>query len=217
MRNRANLSHEIAALLRDQIIDGELEAGQRLNEVHLAEQLGLSRTPLREALTRLDGEGFVEQAPRRGFFVRALDPEEIDSLYGIRAILDPAALALAGLPDVATLDRLEALNVAIGEAEDPAQVIDLDDQWHLGLLSHCPNLILPDQIGQFMRRTRRYEHAYMRQEGHVQVALDEHRRILKALRNQDLEAGCRALRDNMQSAPGPIQQILEALVTIRTP
>jgi DNA-binding GntR family transcriptional regulator len=206
MQARDNLSQEIAALLRDRIIDGALEAGQRLNEVHLARDLGVSRTPLREALARLAAEGFVDQAPRRGFFVRGLDPEEVESLYAIRAILDPAALELAGLPDGARLDRLDALNRAIDEERDPARIIDLDDRWHLELLGHCPNPILLDLVRELMARTRRYEHAYLRERGNVEMALDEHRRILDALRRQELAEACEALRQNMQTATGPVHE-----------
>ena len=134
--------------------------------------------------------------------------DEIDSLYAIRAILDPAALAMAGLPGPEQLKRLDSLNHAIDRADDPARIIELDDQWHLELLSHCPNTILLDLIQQFMHRTRRYEHAYMRRRGNVEVALDEHERILDALKRGDLDAACDALRANMQSAPDPIQSDL---------
>lgn len=205
MKQRPNLSHDIATELRDRIIDGRCEAGTRLNEVHLANELGVSRTPLREALTRLVSEGFVDQAPRRGFFARPLEPGEIESLYRIRAILDPEALRLAGLPTQEQIDALERLNQEIEAAEDPSRIIDLDDQWHLDLLAHGDNQILIDLIRQFMHRTRRYEYAYMRERGNVTVALDEHRSILDALRRGDLEAAVDALRRNMQSAPGPIR------------
>lgn len=202
---RENLAHEVAAELRDRIIDGRFDPGQRLNEVHLAAELGVSRTPLREALTRLEGEGFVEQAPRRGYFVKPLELDEIESLYAIRAILDPEALRAAGVPTKEQIERLERLNVEIEAADDPAEIIALDDRWHLELLLHGGNAILLDLIRNFMHRTRRYEHAYMRQRGNVAVAVDQHRRILDALRRADLDSAVDILRQNMQTAPGPIR------------
>ena len=80
------------------ILDGRLPAGERINEVRLAAQLGVSRTPLREALARLANEGALRDEPRRGYFVKPLTGEEVRAIYPIRAILDPAALRLAGIP-----------------------------------------------------------------------------------------------------------------------
>ena len=208
---RGNLSEDLAAELRDHIVDGEIPAGERINEVHLAARLEVSRTPLREALKQLVSEGFLMVLPRRGFFVRGLHAEEFEHLYRIRAILDPAALEAAGLPDTKQLDELEALNRELAPVRDPNQAIALDDRWHHLLLSHCPNPILLDLITQFMRRTRRYEHAYMRQQAHVRIAVEEHEKILDALRVGDLSAGCTALRQNMTSGQDPILRWLRDL------
>src|SRR5688572_10990022 len=95
---RDNLSGALVTKLRHMIVDGTLPAGGRLNEVHLAQQLGVSRTPLREALTRLAQEGALTSLPRIGWFVRPLTVEELEQIYPIRALLDPEALRLAGLP-----------------------------------------------------------------------------------------------------------------------
>jgi DNA-binding GntR family transcriptional regulator len=95
---RDNLSHTVATRLRHLIVDGQLAAGQRINEVHLSQQLGVSRTPLREALARLAQEGALRSVPRIGYFVRPLAIDEFEQLYDIRPILDPEALRLTGLP-----------------------------------------------------------------------------------------------------------------------
>ena len=73
---RDNLSDTVATRLRHLIVDGQLAAGQRINEVHLSQQLGVSRTPLREALARLAQEGALRSVPRIGYFVRTLDVDE---------------------------------------------------------------------------------------------------------------------------------------------
>ena len=98
----------------------------RLNEVHLARQLGVSRTPLREALTRLVSEGLVDSRPRRGFFARPLSLGEFRELYPLRAHLDPFALRLAGIPGARRLAALRGLNRQIAAAgRHPSRVIDL--------------------------------------------------------------------------------------------
>lgn len=198
---RPNLSSDLAEHLRALIIAGDMPSGERINEVHLARELNVSRTPLREALSRLMADGFIEQQPRKGFFVRELQATEIDELYQIRAVLDPAALKLAGIPSAEQMEQLDILNQQLEKASgNTSLVIELDDCWHLKLLEHCPNGILLDLIRDYMRKTRRYEHVYLNSLSHVAVALDEHETILRHLRHDDLESACQALWQNMQSA-----------------
>lgn len=199
MRN--NLSDELADQIRQMIVEGKLIAGERINEVHLAAELEVSRTPLREALMRLASEKLVVSIPRRGFFVYQPTPDEVEQLYKIRAILDPAALRMAGVPSSAQIERLEKLNKKIEAAGgNPGKIIDLDDRWHLELLAHCDNLILIDLITQFMKRTRSLEYAYMKTHSNVDTMLGEHRKMIDMLKRGDVDGAADTLFQNMQSA-----------------
>lgn len=201
---RPNISREIADKVRRMIVEGKLYPGQRINEVHFSAELGVSRTPLREALSSLESEGALDSVPRKGFFVTPLSIEELESIYPIRAVLDPEALRLAGIPGPEKLARLEALNQAIAEAKGVEKRIRLDDEWHLLLASDCNNPVLLDLINQFIRRTHRYEYGYLGQGGNVQTAVDEHEKIIQALKKGDLEGACRWLKQNMTSAKDPL-------------
>lgn len=201
---RPNISESLVVLLRRMIVDGTLPAGERVNEVHLAKNLGVSRTPLREALGRLVAEGALTIVPRYGYYVCPLTLDEFQQIYQIRPILDPEALRLAGIPPAEKLDRLEEINQKIIEAADAEEIIGLDDAWHLELLAGCPNRVLVDLIEQNIRRTRRYEMALMRERRNVRAASDEHGQILSALRAGNLEAACTLLRRNMESGFEPI-------------
>src|SRR5690348_14261223 len=106
---RENTSDSVAAAVRRLILDGELTPGERINEVHLSRELGVSRTPLREALAHLTHEGAVDAIPRIGHFVRPLTVEEGEQLYEIRPLLDPEALRLAGLPSKERIRQLRVL------------------------------------------------------------------------------------------------------------
>lgn len=205
---RDNLSDSAAAVLRNMIVDGRLPAGERINEVHLAQRLGVSRTPLREALARLASEGALTNSPRLGYFVRALTLEEFEQIYDIRPILDPEALRLAGVPDAKRIDRLEKLNRKLAAARDAETAIALDDEWHLELLADCANRVLVELIENIILRTRRYEIALMREAPNVMRASEDHARILAALRKNDLNAACAALKHNMQSGRAPIVEWL---------
>ncbi|MFI5371253.1 MAG: GntR family transcriptional regulator [Candidatus Eisenbacteria bacterium] len=201
---RRNLSGEIADTVRERVARGRIAPGIRINEVHLAAELGVSRTPLREALMSLVAEGSVQVEPRRGFFARPLTIGEFEQLVPMRALLDPAALELAGLPSRPQLERLREINRKLEKTRDPERIIALDDAWHLELLAHGTNQVLLDLIRQFMARTRRYELVLMREQGSVERASRDHARILAALAAHDLAGACRALRRNMVSGSATI-------------
>lgn len=186
------------------IVDGQLAAGSRINEVHLARDLAVSRTPLREAIARLIREDTLVAVPRVGAFVKPLTIEEFEQVYSIRTLLDPEALRLAGIPSKSQIERLERLNARIQASKDPDKVVDLDDEWHLLLIDACPNNILLDLIRDFMRRTRRYELALMRERKQVEVATETHGEIIAALRRSDLPGATAILRRNMEMGNEPI-------------
>lgn len=205
-----NLNDAVEDAIRAMIVDGALAAGERLNEVRLAESLGVSRTPLREALNRLIAEGAVEARPRLGYFVKPLTVEEFEQIYDIRPILDPAALRLAGLPTPEQARRLDTLNAKLERARGAAAAIAFDDAWHRELISPCANKVLLSLIDTMIRRTRRYELALMRETKNVTRAAGDHARIIEALRARDLERACAALADNLCAGKAPIVAWLKA-------
>ena len=206
--DRQNISEELANTIRQMIVDGAIPAGSRINEVHLARDLGVSRTPLREAIARLVREDTLITVPRVGAFVRPLTVHEFEQIYPIRALLDPEALRLAGVPSTQHIDRLERLNVRIDAAADPDAIIALDDEWHLLLIDDCPNKVLLGLIRDFIRRTRRYELALMRERRQVDIATDTHARIIAALRRADLDGAAEILKHNLQTGGEPIRRWL---------
>jgi DNA-binding GntR family transcriptional regulator len=201
---RDNISDVVATQLRNMIVDGRLPAGERINEVHLSQQFGISRTPLREALARLAQEGAIRSVPRTGYFVRPLTLEEFEQIYAIRPLLDPEALRLAGLPSRERLERLRKINDDINRASDADMIIGLDDDFHFELVGACPNKVLIELIQQFSQRTRRYELALMRERKNVQHTIEDHRRILRALHKGDLETACAHLKQTLLSGRTPI-------------
>jgi DNA-binding GntR family transcriptional regulator len=205
---RDNISDSLTVELRTMIIEGRLPAGERINEVDLSRQLGVSRTPLREALARLAQEGALRSVPRIGYFVLPLTLEEFEQIYPIRVLLDPEALRLAGLPSTDRLALLQHINNQIERACGADAIIELDDTWHLELIADCPNRVLVDLVQQFMGRTRRYEVALMRERRNVLVTVGDHQAVMTALRQHDLDAACAALRVNLQSGRMPIVQWL---------
>jgi DNA-binding GntR family transcriptional regulator len=202
---KPNLSETLASSLREMIVVGRLTPGTRINEVHLCASMGVSRTPLREALMRLVAEGAVVSKARFGFYVSELTLAEFEQTYSIRQLLDPEALRLAGLPTEKQLSRLVAMNEKLSQTSDPGSVIARDNAWHLELISSCPNRILIGLIEQFIDRGRRYELALMRELRNVERTVRDHDDILTALQQGDLTRACEALRMNMESGSEPIK------------
>ena len=121
-------SLRVSEELREAILSGEFEPGERLRTVSLAKRFGSSRTPVREALVQLEGEGLVDIEPRRGALVRPFASDDLIDLYEIRALLEPAAAARAALRvDGEQLERLAAL-VALSDARGGRGAGAIDDQ-----------------------------------------------------------------------------------------
>jgi len=153
---------------------------------------------------RLATEGALLIEPRRGFYVVPLSVEEIEQIYPMRAILDPEALRMAGIPPAPVLDRLDALNVQLEQTRAVREILALDDRWHLLLLDHSPNRVILGLIQQFIWRTRRYEIALMRDQQNLVASTGHHAAVTAALRRGDLDLACTALRTNMQGGLAPI-------------
>ena len=186
------------------IVDGRLEPGKRINEVQLAAQLGVSRTPLREALAGLVAERALLTIPRRGFFVQELTAEEVNNVYPMRAILDPEALRLSGIPAEDQLEKLQDINEQLSQTRDVRVAIELDDDWYRTLWANCPNLVLKDLIEHFMRCTRRYELAAMSAPVNVTKSSHSKSEIIELLRAHKLSAACKRVQQSLLDGSKPV-------------
>ena len=184
-------------MIRSMIIQGEMADGERLNEVHLSDRLGVSRTPVRESLNQLVVDGFIELIPRRGFFVRELSGEEFSDLFDLRPLLDPQALLISGTPNETDLSVIEKANQVFQNALTNEEAVTADEAFHRYLIQHCPNRVLLDLIDNIMARTKRYELALFRNTSAQYLAGNTHIKIIDALRAQDLQSACGHLRDNL--------------------
>ena len=146
--DRRTLRTQVLAALRDELISGGLQPGQRVNEVEVAEELGVSRGTLREAIRNLEQEGLLESVPHRGTFVRELTPEEVVHVYEVRASLESRAArnASARLDD-AMREKLEAALARFQEVmeSDAAfrEIVTADLAFHEAICEASGNPILP--------------------------------------------------------------------------
>jgi DNA-binding GntR family transcriptional regulator len=193
--SRESLRDRIRDVIIDGILSGSFPPGERINESQVAKSLGVSQTPVREALLGLEGQGFVVARPARGFFVGEFSEEEVRDIYPALAELEVLALEAAGIPPSSVLDELDRINTELDStAGRPDRAIDADDRFHTCLLSGCPNKYLLRLVGQTRRAIYRYEYAYMGERDLICESSNHHREIVTALRAGNLADALRTLR-----------------------
>ncbi|HEU0052246.1 MAG TPA: GntR family transcriptional regulator [Longimicrobium sp.] len=182
---RTPLREQVHHAIVGRILREELPPGSRISDSALAGELGVSRTPVREALLRLEREGFLESDIGRGFFVKPLSAREVREVYPIVGALEVLALRLAPAPTLSRLAELERINAEIGREDDPERRIDLDGLWHRTLVQGCENERLLALITAQKAVIRRYEYAYMQNAGHITVSTRIHEQVVRALEQND--------------------------------
>ena len=190
MISRVPLRDEVYHRILTQVQRGDLPAGSRVRDAVLAGQLGVSRTPVREALLRLVREGVLDTTMGRGFRVRALDPAELRDVGEILGVLESLALRSSPGPDEGRRRRLLELDRQLEQTRgDLSRCLDLEDDWHRALLEACPNRRLLDMISSLRHIPRRYLAAYMRDAGRLSLSTLPHAKILAALEDGGPDSG----------------------------
>jgi len=194
---RSPIRAQVRRYLLDGMLRGNPAPGSSINESELSVQLGVSRTPLREALLNMVGEGFLHAAPGKGFFVLPLSAKEVEDLYPVIAALEVLALRSSPAPTAPDLKRLAAINQDLERVQDDAEAaLQTDDRWHEALLARCDNRRLLETIRGLKYHAQRYESAYMRHSGKIIQSVAQHRAILKSLREGDLDEAALRLEAN---------------------
>jgi DNA-binding GntR family transcriptional regulator len=194
---RAPLRREIRRILLERILEGSIAPGTSINESELALALGVSRTPLREALLGLERQGFLTSETGRGFFVLPLTLRDAEELYPILWTLEGAALDASGAIGKERLADLRSVNAELKRAErDAGEALRLDRAWHDLLLQECANERLLALIETLKDQARRYEAAYMQDSGRVILSTLQHDEILNALERGDRPAARAQLERN---------------------
>lgn len=187
----APLRDRIAASIRNAIIDGRLIPGSRLTEQDLVSMLGVSRTPLREALLLLDSEGFIDMLPRKGAVVSAITQEDVEEIYGAKSILESAAAKLAC--DKMTYETIEALTELTNEMEaaindernDYRTMLNLNSEFHQMMSDAGGNKRISQFIRNLRSQTLRYNYIYLSLRSRIETSITDHRHMIEALKHRD--------------------------------
>lgn len=173
--------------IRDAIMDGTLEPGSPLVESQVAEWCGVSRTPVREALTRLEQDGLVERG-ERGLIVRQRSPEEVLDIYEVRVVLEMTAARVAAERHTHyDRIRLEKLLKAAEDADtsDSGELVRRNRDFHQGVWQASHNDSLIDLLTRLNMHLIRYPATTLSHEGRWQEAIEEHRELVNAILARD--------------------------------
>lgn len=200
--------------LRRSILEGELRPGTQILQDRIAEQLGVSRVPVREALKMLEGEGAVSYAPHRGYFVTELDEAALMEVYEIRDLLEREAVARA-IPFLSEDDyeRLEQAVIDMEAAEDALDVIGLtaaNRRFHFALIDPCGMPRLIRMLRQLWDAADPYRWVYFGDEARRAAVRRDHREILRAVRAQDRDELMLQLKEHRRHAVESLRVLLEA-------
>jgi len=182
-------SERVAAYLRTAILDGSIAPGTRIRQEEIAERLGASRLPVREALRMLELEGLTELEVNKGARVPRLDPEEFAVVYQMRERLEPLAL-IESMPHLgdADLDALDDIQNRIAASDgDIVEFLTLDREFHLRSYSGCQFAQLLSNVTRLWNATQHYRRTFMLMDTahRRQVVNAEHGLILDSIRRQD--------------------------------
>ena len=191
------LYEEVAERLRQRIFLRELAPGSWIDELKIAEELGISRTPLREAIKVLAAEGLVTMKVRRGAYVTEVSEQDLREVYELLALLEAdAASAVASKASAAERAELQALHQELEAAQDDRdRFFALNERFHVRLLEMAGNRWRQQMVGDLRKVMKLNRHHSLFKAGRMAESLAEHRHILEALLHNQPQAA----RERMQA------------------
>lgn len=206
---RRNLGADVYRVLRDRILRGELRAGEKLSDLRLSSELGVSRTPIREALLQLVQDGVVVAEPNRGFFVATFSRKDLEEIFDLRAALETFALRQIAQSDhheeyeralfeLEHVERLIKFATTEEEREEAADAfLKTDRGFHSWLVEKSENQRLVSIITGLWAQISIFQQAGTEIPGWMEIALDQHRTITQCLLDNDVEGALNALESHL--------------------
>jgi DNA-binding GntR family transcriptional regulator len=195
------LYEEVAELLRQRIFARELEPGSWIDELRIAEQLGISRTPLREALKVLAAEGLVTMKVRRGAYVTEVSEKDLRDVYHLLSLLESdAARVVAQRASDEQLATLQAQQTALEAAiQDRDRFFEINEAFHLQLLDMSDNKWRSQMVADLRKVMKLNRHHSLFKSGRIEQSLAEHRQIVDALTQRQPEVAAQRMSEHFMN------------------
>ena len=195
------LYEEVAELLRQRIFRRELEPGSWIDEVRLAQEYGISRTPLREALKVLAAEGLVTMKVRRGAYVTEVSEQDLAEVYHLLALLESdAAGVVAARATDAQLAELRAIHDELEAATgDRDRFFAINERFHMRLLDIAGNRWRNQMVADLRKVMKLNRHNSLLKAGRIQESLAEHRQVMRALAHRDASDAMQQMQEHFRN------------------
>jgi DNA-binding GntR family transcriptional regulator len=195
------LYEEVAELLRQRIFSRELEPGSWIDELKIAEEYGISRTPLREALKVLAAEGLVTMKVRRGAYVTEVSDKDLADVYHLLALLESdAAGVVAQKASDAEIEELQALHDELEAAQRQRdRFFVINERFHMRLLEIADNRWRMQMVVDLRKVMKLNRHNSLLKAGRIEDSLDEHRALMAALHARQGELAVQRMQDHFQN------------------
>ena len=198
--------------LRQQILTGELKPGERLMEVTLAEKLGVSRTPIREAIRKLEQEGMAQTIPRRGAVVAMMTEKDMEDVLQVRRALEDLAVQIACEQiSISQIKELETAMMRFEECtkkDDLAETVRADVEFHDIIYAATGNKRLMSIMSGFGEQMCRYRVEYLKERENYPVLVEEHEGIVDGLKRRDMEAVTEIMRRHVTNQAVEMKRII---------
>lgn len=209
------LREVVCESLREAIRNGVLKPGERIMEIQLAEELGVSRTPVREAIRKLELEGYVVMMPRRGTYVANMSIRDINEIFEIRTALESLSNGLAAehITDE-ELEHLQRLLVIIGgyiKDGNIEKIVETDIEFHDLMYHAARNQRLVGIISNLRDQLTRFRTLSMSYPGRLEATLDEHKSIVEAIANGDRKAASKAAEQHMENSEKTLLKAMDEM------
>ncbi|MDR1205702.1 MAG: GntR family transcriptional regulator [Peptococcaceae bacterium] len=200
--------------LRDAIMTKLFVPGERLMETELADEMGISRTPVREAMRRLETDGYVVIVPRKGSYVAGISMKDVMDVFEIRTALEMLAAEKAA--ERATDEEIEDLRQAVSDMSDTADgdlltTVDSDARFHSLIYQMSKNDRLVGLICDLREQIQRFRSTTLSDPGRLKLAVREHRKVLEAIVGRDPQKAAQTIQKHMEKAQKAIIGILRRL------
>ena len=201
LASRTPLYEEVAELLRQRIFRRELEPGSWIDEVKLAQEYGISRTPLREALKVLAAEGLVTIKMRRGAYVTEVSERDLAEVYHLLALLESdAAAVVAERAAEAELRELQQLQLELEAAvKDRERFFEVNERFHMRLLELANNRWRNQMVADLRKVMKLNRQHSLLKSGRIEESLEEHRAVMEAILQRRPEAARERMQNHFRS------------------
>ena len=187
----SSLTEEIADVVRERILRGEYEIGEKIKENQIATELRVSRTPIREAFKLLENEGLIDYVPNRGCFAKGFTKQDVEDIYAVRESLEELAVVWA-------VERISPEEIsALEEQMDRKKVLELNAGFHDVIYASARSRFLAQVLRSYKAYIDKTRKSIFYEQSYLESILKEHRAILAAIKLRDKERAIFAMKQHL--------------------